>query len=97
MKIAEADDEHAPAAEAVAQRGAGEQEHRERERVGVDGPLERLDGGAEVRADARQRGRDDEVVERDHEERDRDDREGPDAASDVIVCSFRLRPVAREL
>ena len=49
---AEADDEHPPAAEAVAERRAGEQEDRERERVRVDGPLERLERGAEILADA---------------------------------------------
>ncbi len=36
----EADDEHALAAEAVAERGAGQQQHGEGQRVGVDGPLE---------------------------------------------------------
>ena len=46
-----ADDEHAPSAEAVAERGAGEQEDGERQRVGVDGPLELLD--ASHRAPAR--------------------------------------------
>ena len=74
------DQEHAPAAEAVAERRAGEQEDGERERVGVDGPLEVLERGAEIAADARQRRRDDEVVERDHEDRDGGDREGDEAA-----------------
>jgi len=74
---AEADDEHAPAAEAVAERRPGEQEDRERERVGVHRPLELLDRRAEVGADHRQGGRDDEVVEDDHEERDRGDHERP--------------------
>ena len=60
----EADDEHPPAAEAVAERGAGEQQHGEGQRVGVDGPLERLQPAAEVGADRGQGGRDDEVVER---------------------------------
>jgi hypothetical protein len=40
VKIADADDEHPPPPEAVAERRAGEQEDRERERVGVDRPLE---------------------------------------------------------
>ena len=75
---AEADAEHAPAAEAVAERGAGEQEDGERERVGVHRPFELLDRRAEVDADDGERGRDDEVVEHDHEERDRGDRERPD-------------------
>ena len=57
--------------------GAGDEQDREGQRVGVDGPLELLDRRAEVDADDRQRGRDDEVVEDDHEERGRDDRERP--------------------
>ena len=74
---AEAEDEHPAAAEAVAQRGAGQQEDGERERVRVHRPLELLDRRAEVGADHRQRRRDDEVVEHDHEQRDRGDRERP--------------------
>ena len=73
----EADEEHAAAAEAVAERGAGEQQDRVGERVRVDRPLERLDRRAEVGADGRQGVGDDEVVEHDHEEGDRDDRESP--------------------
>ena len=46
---AEADREHAPAAEAVAERGAGEEQHGERERVGVDRPLEALERRVQVR------------------------------------------------
>ena len=41
----EPDREHPPAAEAVAERGAGQEEHREGERVGVHRPLEPLDAG----------------------------------------------------
>ena len=70
-----ADEEQPAAAEAVAERGARDEHDRERERVGVDRPLQRLQRGAEVRADRRQRDGDDEVVEHDHEERQRDDRE----------------------
>ena len=44
----EADREHPPAAEAVAERGAGEQQHGEGQRVGVDRPLEAADAGVEV-------------------------------------------------
>ena len=80
VKSAEADDEHPLAAEAVAERGAGEQQDGERQRVGVDRPLERLDRAAEIGADRRQRDADDEVVERGHEQGDRDDREGPAGA-----------------
>ena len=73
----EPEDEHTAAAEAVAERCPGEQEDGEGERVGVHRPLELLDRRAEVGADHGQRGRDDEVVEDDHEERDRRDRERP--------------------
>ncbi len=76
---AEAEREDAPPPEAVAEGRAGEQQHGEGERVGVDGPLEPGEAGVQVGADHRQRRRDDEVVERDHEERDRGDRERPDA------------------
>ena len=78
---ADADREHPPAAEAVAERGAGQEQHRERQRVGVDRPLEALERRVQVRADHGDRGRDDEVVERDHEERDRGDRERPQTSS----------------
>ena len=80
VKIADPDQEHPPAAEAVAERRAGEQEDGERERVAVDRPLEVLERRAEIAADARQRRRDDEVVERDHEDRHGGDREGDEAA-----------------
>ena len=80
----EADDEHAATAEAVAERGAGEQQDRERQRVGVDHPLELLERGAQVRADHGQGGGDDEVVEGDHEQADRADREGPGQLRDAF-------------
>ena len=70
--------EDAPPPEAVAERGAGQEEDGERERVRVHRPLEVLERGAEVGADHGERRRDDEVVEGDHEERDRGDREGPE-------------------
>ena len=66
----QADHEDAAAAEAVAERRAGEEEDGERERVRVDRPLQRLDRSTEVLADARERVRDDEVVEGDHEDRE---------------------------
>ena len=73
--------EHPPAAESVAERGAGQQQHGVGEDVRVDGPLERLDRCSELAADARQRDADDEVVEHDHEQPDRDDRERPGATA----------------
>ena len=75
---ADADREDAPATEAVAERGSGEEQHREGQRVGVDRPLEALERRVEVRADHGDRGRDHEVVERDHEQRDRGDHERPE-------------------
>jgi hypothetical protein len=77
---ADADHEHPPAAEAVAERGAGQQQHGEAERVGVDRPLQRLDRRAEVGADGRQGRRHDEVVERRHEQGDGHERQGPSGA-----------------
>ena len=87
----DADPEHPLAAEPVAERGAGDQQHRERQRVGVDRPLERLDRAAEVRSDRRQRDADDEVVERRHEERRSRDRERPSRRS--LACLLGLHPI----
>ena len=73
-------DEGTPAAEAITDRRARDEGHGEGERVGVDRPLELLERGAEVLADRRQRDGDDEVVEDDHEQRQRRDRQGPSGA-----------------
>ncbi|HEY6774998.1 MAG TPA: hypothetical protein VI122_00630 [Thermoleophilaceae bacterium] len=78
--------EHGSPAQPIAERGRGEQENGKAQRVRVDGPLELLERGAEVLADAHQRIGHDQVVERDHEEGDRDDREGPEAAL-ALHCS----------
>ena len=80
VKIDEADDEHAPTTEPVAERGAGEQQDREGQGVGVDHPLERGERRAEVGLDDGEGGRHDEVVERDHEQGDGGDGEGPSGA-----------------
>src|SRR5207253_2707962 len=74
-------------AEAVAERRASEQQHCERERVRVHRPLELRDGRVQVAADHRQGGRDDEVVEADHEERERGDRKRPVGDGLVTVVS----------
>ena len=66
----QANNEQAPAPEAVAERRAGHQQHREAEGVGIHRPLQCLDGGAQVQADCTQGGRDDQGVEPDHERRD---------------------------
>ena len=46
----QAHDQHPPATEAVTQRGAGEQQHGEREGVGVDRPFEAFERGVAGRA-----------------------------------------------
>jgi hypothetical protein len=80
----EPDHEHAPAPEPITERGSGQQQNRVRQRVRVDRPLQRLDRGAEVGADGRQCGGDDQVVEHDHEQRDRHDRERPTRATILL-------------
>jgi hypothetical protein len=57
------------AAEAVAERGGGHQQHGEAEDISVDGPLELLDRGAKVRPDRGQGSRDHQRVEHDHQGR----------------------------
>ena len=74
----EAQDEQPAAAEAVAEGGAGQQEHRKCQRVGVHRPFELLDRRVEVGPDHRKSGRDDEVVEDDHEQCDGGDRKRPE-------------------
>ena len=90
-----ADREEPPAAEAVAERGAGEEQDGEGEGVGVHHPLEPGQARVEVMTDHGQCGRHDEVVERRHEERDRGDCEGPEHPGPVARMSapclhFRL-------
>src|SRR5207247_10681592 len=73
----QADDEQPLPAEPIAEGGASQEEDGEGQRVGVDDPLELGQVGSEARPDDREGGRDDEVVERGHEQGDRADREGP--------------------
>ena len=77
----DADHEHPLASQAVAERRAGQQQHRVGEDVCVHRPLERLDRGSQVAVDARQGDVHDEVVEHGHEQPERDDHEGPDPAA----------------
>ena len=79
----EAGQEDAAAPEAVAERGGRDEQHREGQRVGVDRPLQVLDGRAEVLPDRGQRDRDDEVVQRGHEQRGGDDEEGAQGGGHV--------------
>ncbi len=100
----QADAEQPAAAEAIAERGAGQEQHGERQRVGVDGPLELFERRAEILADHRQGGGHDEVVERDHEERGRRDRPRPErplllahrSSISCLVISHSLRREKRE-
>ncbi len=73
--------EQAPPPVAIAERGRSQQQHREAEVVGVDGPLELLDGRAEVEADGGQRRGDHEGVQRDHEGGDGGQAQDPAAGS----------------
>ena len=73
------DEEHPLATEPVAERGAGDEQDREGQGVGVDHPLEVGQARAEIALDDGQGGRHDEVVEGDHEQGERRDREGPQA------------------
>ena len=71
-------DQHAPAAVAVAERGAREDEDGEDEDVRVHDPLQAIDRDSEIALHRRQRRDDDEVVEGDHEERGAGQGDGPD-------------------
>src|SRR6186997_3473220 len=93
----QADAEHAPPPEAVAERGAGDQQHGEGQRVGVHGPLEPGKARVEVLADHRQRRGDDEVVERRHEQRDRGDHERPEGGGALAHCSSQWLVIAHSL
>src|SRR5207248_10485854 len=63
----DAEEEHAPAAEDVAQAAAGDEQDGEAQGVGVDGPFEAADRGVQVLLDRGQRDVHDRVVEHDHE------------------------------
>jgi hypothetical protein len=80
---AEADREHAPPAEPVAERGAGHQQHREAEVVRVHRPLELGDRSAQVEPDRAQRRRHDERVERHHQRCEGREREHRAEMSDI--------------
>src|SRR6266496_1220792 len=78
----------AAATEPIAERGSGQEQHRERQRVGVDRPLQARERRVQVLPDHRDRGRDHEVVERDHEQRDRADRERPERPVSCHLASL---------
>jgi hypothetical protein len=68
------------AAEAVTERSGGQQQAGEHQHVGVDDPLELRAGCTEVALERGQRHVEDRVVERDDEQRQTQDHEGPPAA-----------------
>jgi hypothetical protein len=80
----DADGEHAAAAEAVAEGRAHQEQGGEGECVGVDRPFEIAEGRAQVAPDDRQGHGHDEVVQADHEEGDRDYREGPESRCSTV-------------
>ena len=89
----DAGDEAAAAAEDVAQAPAGDEQHGEGQRVGVDRPLQARDGDVEVALDRRQRDVHDRVVEHDHEQREAHRAERPPAA--VVVADRGEREAMR--
>jgi hypothetical protein len=66
--------------EAVGERARHEHQGGQRERVGVDHPLQVGEAGAKILADRRQRHVDDRDVEQKHEGRHRDGDQGPPLA-----------------
>ena len=80
VKIDEPDDEDPAPPEQVGELSAGEEQDAERQRVGVDHPLELRDRDAQIRADRGQRDVHDRVVEHDHEQAERDGDQGPPLA-----------------
>jgi hypothetical protein len=83
--------EHPSATETVTDRGRRHQESGETERVGVDRPLRLPQWRAEVCPDPGQRRRDEERIERDHEQRRRgDDDRSPRPACYPIGSSSRV-------
>ena len=75
----QASGEHPAAAEAVSERGGGDDARRERECVGVDRPLQGGQVSAEVALNRRQSSDDDQRVQRHHERRQRRERQRPNA------------------
>ena len=76
----DAEQEHPAAAEDVAEPAAGDHQHRERQRVGVDRPLEPRQRRVQIALDRRQRDVHDSVVEHQHEQREAHRAERPPAA-----------------
>jgi len=80
-------DEHQPPPEAVGERAGGQQEGGERQRVGVDDPLQVGEARVQRALDVRKRDVDDGDVEQQHEDRHRDgDQRPPLALHDRSPC-----------
>ena len=77
----DADEEEEPAAVAVGERAGGQDQRCERERVGVDHPLQPGQARVQVALDVRQRDVDDRDVEQEHERRRADGDERPAAVA----------------
>ena len=91
-KIADADEERAPAPEQVGEPAAGDDQHAEGERVGVDDPLGRGHVGLEVLLDLGDRDVDRREVVGDHEDRDAHcDQREPGATPEWLVASLHWR------
>jgi hypothetical protein len=89
-------DEHPTPAEPVAERRGGDHEARERERVGVDHPLQLLERGAQLGAQDRQGGGHDEVVEGGHEHRQGGGDQGEAGARRAAAAGRRFRAAGGE-
>ena len=77
VKMEEADREHRAATDAVGERAGRQHDGGERERVGVDDPLQAGEAGVEVGGDVGERGVDDRDVEHEHRGGGAHDGEGP--------------------
>ena len=85
----EAEQQRAPAPEAVAERAREQQQAGEHERVGVDDPLQLADVGVEVAHERRERDVDDRVVDHDHEQADAQHRRA--RASGAVPAATEVR------
>ena len=92
VKIDQADDEDAPAADAVGERAGGQQQRGERQRVGVDHPLQVGEVRVQVALDRRQRDVHDRDVEQEHEGRRADGDQRPPLRGPSSQTVRRRRP-----
>ena len=93
----EADGEHEPAPEQVRERARGQQEGGERERVGVDHPLQVLEARVQRALDVGQRDVDDRDVQEQHEDRHADGDQGPPLALHPALLAFACSVLPRTI